>query len=67
MLVRAVLFFSLLIALNVSVLAQKATSNSEPIKVGAIAPDFNLSSNKGQITLSKIDKMTVLVFYRGYW
>lgn len=49
-------------------LQEKATSNTEPVKVGAIAPDFTLTSNKGEnITLSKVNKPTVLVFYRGYW
>ncbi len=68
MILRILLFLSLIFALNIGVFAQKAKSKTEPLQVGAIAPDFTLSSNKDeQITLSKIEQITVLVFYRGYW
>ncbi len=43
-------------------------SNTEPLKIGEIAPDFNLSDENGrQIALSAAKKPVVLVFYRGYW
>jgi cytochrome oxidase Cu insertion factor (SCO1/SenC/PrrC family) len=62
------LLFSLLLAVNIGIFAQKAKTNTEPLQVGAVAPDFTLTSNKDeQFTLSKVDKLTVLVFYRGYW
>ena len=39
-----------------------------PIKVGATAPDFTLNDTNGKpVTLSKLRKPVVLVFYRGYW
>lgn len=65
---RFVLFVVLMLAINVIVFAQKAESKTEPLQVGAIAPDFALSSNKDKkITLSEVNKLTILVFYRGYW
>ncbi len=48
--------------------AQSAKSKTEPIAVGATAPDFVLvDQNNGKVTLSKLKKPVVLVFYRGYW
>jgi cytochrome oxidase Cu insertion factor (SCO1/SenC/PrrC family) len=54
---------------NKSVKTQKVKrSNTEPLKIGEIAPDFKLSDQNGkQTTLSKAKKPVVLVFYRGYW
>ncbi len=43
-------------------------SRTEPLKVGATAPDFTLNDQNGKpITLSKARSPVVLVFYRGYW
>jgi len=43
-------------------------SRTEPIKVGAVAPDFTLTDENGKaITLSAVKQPVVLVFYRGYW
>ncbi len=43
-------------------------SNTEPLKVGEIAPDFTLNDQTGKpIQLSKAKSPVVLVFYRGYW
>lgn len=65
---RILLFIALIFAVNLEVFAQKVKSNTEPLQTGAIAPDFTLSSNTDkQVTLSKVNKPTVLVFYRGYW
>ena len=65
---KIALFVALMLTVNVGIFAQKSTSNTEPVKVGAIAPDFTLASNgKEGVTLSKVNKPTVLVFYRGYW
>ena len=65
---KIALFVALMLAFNVGVFAQKAKSNTEPLQVGAIAPDFTLASNgKEDVNLSEINKPTVLVFYRGYW
>jgi cytochrome oxidase Cu insertion factor (SCO1/SenC/PrrC family) len=48
--------------------AQTAASRTEPLKVGAIAPDFTLTDTNGKpVKLSAIKQPTVLVFYRGYW
>jgi peroxiredoxin len=48
--------------------AQNAMSKTEPIKIGGVAPDFSLSDQNGKtVTLSKVGKPTVLVFYRGFW
>ncbi len=68
MIFRIVLFIGLIFTTNVGIFAQKAKTKSDPIKVGAIAPDFSLTTNKkDKVTLSKVKKKTVLVFYRGYW
>ncbi len=66
---KIALFAALMLAFNVGVFAQKAASNTEPLQVGAVAPDFTLANSNGEreITLSKVEKPTVLVFYRGYW
>lgn len=62
------LFFSFLTVLNFGVYAQTAKSKTEPLEVGAVAPEFTLNDQSGrQITLSKAKKPVVLVFYRGYW
>lgn len=43
-------------------------SNTEPLKVGEIAPDFILNDQTGKsVQLSKAKSAVVLVFYRGYW
>ncbi len=48
--------------------AQNAKSKTEPIVVGTIAPDFTLADqNANQVTLSKLKKPVILVFFRGYW
>jgi peroxiredoxin len=65
---RIILLIGLIFAVNFGVFAQNAKSKTEPLQVGAIAPDFTLTSNKDeQVTLSKVNKPTILVFYRGYW
>lgn len=66
---KILLFIVLMITFSVGVFAQKAKSNTEPIQVGAIAPDFTLSNSngEGEIKLSEVKKPTVLIFYRGYW
>ncbi|MDQ3632891.1 MAG: peroxiredoxin family protein [Acidobacteriota bacterium] len=66
---KIALFVALMLAFNTGVFSQKAKINTEPLQIGAIAPDFILSNSNGngKITLSKVDKPTVLVFYRGYW
>ena len=55
-------------------LAEKSDTKSEqvkrdkPIEVGETAPDFSLTTtNDEKITLSEINKSTMLVFYRGHW
>lgn len=51
-----------------TVAAQNAKSRTEPLTSGATAPDFTLSDQNGKsVTLSKVAKPVVLVFYRGYW
>lgn len=48
--------------------AQNAMSKTEPIKIGGVAPDFSLTDQNGRtVTLSKVGKPAVLVFYRGFW
>jgi peroxiredoxin len=48
--------------------AQNAKSKTEPIAVGGVAPDFTLNDQNGKsVTLSKVGKTTVLVFYRAFW
>lgn len=65
---KIVILTALILSFSFGVFAQKAKSSKEPLEVGAIAPDFTLSSNKDkQVTLSKVDQLTLLVFYRGYW
>lgn len=45
-----------------------AKTNIEPLKAGAIAPDFTLTDQNGKtFQLSKAKSAVVLVFYRGYW
>lgn len=65
---KILLFFAFLVVLNCGIYAQNAKSKTDPLTVGKIAPDFTLSDQNGkQVTLSKVKKPTVLVFYRGYW
>lgn len=62
------LFFGFLAVLNFGVHAQAAKSKTEPLTVGAVAPDFTLSDQNGKlVTLSRAKSALVLVFYRGYW
>jgi len=66
--IRFLLLTAILLTFAVTGLGQKAASKTEPIQIGATAPDFSLMSNKlEKVTLSEVDKITVLVFYRGYW
>ena len=63
-----ILAVTLVFVFSFSNLGQNAKSKTEPIAVGATAPDFTLSDENGkQVSLSKTGKTTVLVFYRGYW
>ncbi len=66
---KIIIFAALLLIANAGIFAQKAESNIKPLQVGAIAPDFTLTDSNGEksVTLSKVNKPTVLVFYRGYW
>ena len=67
----------LLLTLGLTASAQKKSKagkmqtvkiNTEPLKVGEIAPDFTLSDQNGsQVALSKAKVPVVLVFFRGYW
>ena len=51
-----------------TVQAQNAKSKTEPLAVGEVAPDFTLHDQNGKsVTLSKLKKPIVLVFFRGYW
>lgn len=62
------LFIAITAISTIVIHAQNAKSKTEPIAVGATAPDFTLADQNGKsVTLSKIGKPTVLVFYRGYW
>lgn len=62
------LFIALTAISTIGIHAQNAKSKIEPITVGATAPDFTLADQNGKsVTISKIGKPTVLVFYRGYW
>lgn len=48
--------------------AQQQATLTGSVKVGDRAPDFTLEDQNGQkVTLSKADRTTLLVFYRGYW
>jgi cytochrome oxidase Cu insertion factor (SCO1/SenC/PrrC family) len=65
---KVLLFVALLTIFSLTAPAQNAKSKTEPVKVGEVAPDFTLSDQNGKsVTLSKIEKPVVLVFYRGYW
>ena len=65
---RILLFISFLVIFSFTASAQTAKSRTEPLKVGATAPDFTLNDQNGKpVTLSKAGKPTILVFYRGYW
>ena len=67
----------LLLTLGLTASAQKKSKvgklqtvkiNTEPLKIGGIAPDFTLSDQNGsQVALSKAKVPVVLVFFRGYW
>jgi len=62
------LLVALLAIFSFSAWAQNAMSKTEPLAVGATAPDFTLNDQSGKaVTLSKVGKTTVLVFYRGFW
>ncbi len=62
------LFVAALAIFSFTVQAQNAKSRTAPIAVGEVAPDFSLTDQNGKsVTLSKIGKPAVLVFYRGYW
>lgn len=59
---------ALLVILSFAAAAQTAKTKTEPLTVGAPAPDFTLNDQNGrQVTLSKAKAAVVLVFYRGYW
>ena len=48
--------------------AQTATNRTDPLRPGAVGPDFTLTDTSGKpLTLSTLKQPTVLVFYRGYW
>ena len=65
---KILLFVILLTSFSFAAQAQNAKSRTEPLKVGVVAPDFTLTDQNGKsVTLSKVEKPTVLVFYRGYW
>ena len=65
---RILLFISFLVIFSFTASAQTAKSRTEPISIGATAPDFTLTDQDGKsVTLSQVGKATVLVFYRGYW
>jgi peroxiredoxin len=54
--------------LGLTVHAQNAKSKIDPVAIGANAPDFTLNDQNGKsVTLSKVGKPTVLVFYRAFW
>lgn len=58
----------LLSAFSFGIDAQSAGRQTEPVKLGEIAPNFKLRDVNGKsITLSSLKQTTVLVFYRGYW
>jgi cytochrome oxidase Cu insertion factor (SCO1/SenC/PrrC family) len=62
------LFIALLAISTFDIPAQNAKSKTVPIAVGTTAPDFTLNDQNGKaVTLSKLKKPVVLVFYRGYW
>lgn len=62
------LFIAFLAIFGFTVQAQNAKSRTEPVAVGGVAPDFTLNDQNGNpVTLSRVGKTTVLVFYRGYW
>ncbi len=51
----------------VALLAQSA-SDLDRVRVGSPAPDFELTSPEGQVSLASLrGSSVVLVFYRGYW
>lgn len=65
---KLIFILCLLIVFSAGIYAQTAKSRTEPLKVGAVAPDFTLTDQNGKrVTLSKAKNPTVLVFYRGYW
>jgi len=46
----------------------KSRDRMTPVQLGDTAPDFTLTDANGRaVTLSKLGKTVVLVFYRGYW
>ena len=65
---RIVLLISVLFAVSTCALAQKAKDSTTPLKIGDIAPNFKLQNDKHvETTLSNTGKLTMLVFFRGYW
>jgi peroxiredoxin len=65
---KTILFIGFMMFMGISANAQMAMSKTEPVKIGATAPDFTLSDqNKNEVSLSKIGKPVILVFFRGYW
>ncbi len=62
------LLVACLAILSLTAAAQNAKSKTEPLAVGGVAPDFTLNDQNGKaVTLSKVGKPTILVFYRAYW
>jgi cytochrome oxidase Cu insertion factor (SCO1/SenC/PrrC family) len=62
------LFIAACVLLSFPASAQNAKSRTAPLQAGRVAPDFTLPDQNGKsVTLSKIGKPAVLVFYRGYW
>jgi cytochrome oxidase Cu insertion factor (SCO1/SenC/PrrC family) len=59
---------AVVLAIACCAFSQTASMRTEPVKAGAMAPDFTLKDTGGkQVTLSKLKQPAVVVFYRGYW
>lgn len=66
--ITTMLFIGFMMFMGVCTNAQTSMTKTEPVNNGAIAPDFTLiDQNKKEVSLSKIGKPVILVFYRGYW
>lgn len=62
------LIFGLASAAKAQIKEAPSRDRMNPVTVGEIAPDFTLPDLNGKnVTLSKIGKPIILVFYRGYW